>query len=488
MEHKVEVLEEKLKLKESSTGEGAGSEVEALKDLKSLLRKSPGLKSKVEHLDLAEQEIDKELEDEEQEIDEETKGKREENLLKEISYLSAVAKYSHFLSKGQEKTLRGENVSILQGWVPVKELDTLKESLTAVQEEIGGEISVKIEDPTPGEEAPTVKEASPPFKAFGSLTRQYGFPTPEEIDPTPITAFLWTMMFGFMFADWGQGLTLVLLGFLLIKLETNLMGFPSKKLGKLVVGCGIFATIFGLLTGEFFLLEAGAITPNFPFHPLWPGVDKGWATEGSNIIWLIKIAIFFGITQIVIGILLSTKNHFAEGEVDEALLGEGGLAGLLAFLSLVLMAFKFLAPYGEGPVFVIVPSFLTLTSSGLSWPLLTLILGLLLIIVGATRGEGGSIGLGVGTLIEALIGFLSNMISFIRMAGFLLLHVALALVVHELMAMGLGIGVGFLVILNLFALTLEFMVVGIQALRLLFYEFFTRFFSGEGRPFREYEF
>jgi V/A-type H+-transporting ATPase subunit I len=79
------------------------------------------------------------------------------------------------------------------------------------------------------------------------------------------------------------------------------------------------------------------------------------------------------------------------------------------------------------------------------------------------------------------------MLSYARIAGFAIAHAAFALVVGELLhtnpALGIGLG---LIFLNMFALTLELLVCMIQALRLLYYEFSTKFFKGTGVPYIPY--
>ena len=100
-------------------------------------------------------------------------------------------------------------------------------------------------------------------------------------------------------------------------------------------------------------------------------------------------------------------------------------------------------------------------------------------------GEGATMGFGV--VIETSISFFANMLSYSRIAGFAIAHAALAIVVAELLhtnpALGIGLG---LIFLNMFALTIELLVSMIQALRLLYYEFSTKFFSGSGEPYKPF--
>jgi V/A-type H+-transporting ATPase subunit I len=90
-------------------------------------------------------------------------------------------------------------------------------------------------------------------------------------------------------------------------------------------------------------------------------------------------------------------------------------------------------------------------------------------------------------LFEAVIGLLSNTLSYVRMGAFAVAHGALSLVVFimaEIVSPSRGVGYWIVVALgNLFVIGFEGMIVGIQTLRLEYYEFFSKFFSGSGVSF-----
>jgi V/A-type H+-transporting ATPase subunit I len=280
-------------------------------------------------------------------------------------------------------------------------------------------------------------------------------------------------MFGVMFSDFGQGLIIVILGAILAFVVKSCMGINFRRLGKLMMGLGISAMIFGLLAGEFFLTE---------IHPLWPGLTPGWVKYPTNVVWLIKVSIFFGIAQIVLGLIISIRNNLRNDERLEAFLGEHGIAGLVTFLGIVLVAFEFLG--------ISVFPGVRLPRMQLdvlrSWTIAIPVAGIIAIMgKPVISGEGST--MGIGAVIETLISSLANMLSYARIAGFSIAHAAFALVVAELLQSNpiVGIGLG-LIFLNVFALTLELMVVMIQALRLLYYEFSTKFFKGSGKPYVPY--
>jgi V/A-type H+-transporting ATPase subunit I len=391
-------------------------------------------------------------------------------------YLEVVVGYGLDVCLAEGNLLRSRLMVVLQGWVPVNKIEALNNYLDGFNRMVGGSVFYVYDDPLPGEDVPTVMENPKLFKAYEVLTRQYGYPSHEETDPTIVSTILWVTMFGIMFPDFGQGLIILGLGLLFsFVLKRNVMGLNFAKLGKLMIGLGFSAVIFGLLAGEFFLLEV---------KPLWPGLIPGWVKTPSNVVWLIKIAVFFGIAQIILALALSIKNYLRAGDWLEALLGEKGLAGLLTFIGIALIALNFLG-------ITVIPRLLSFPELKMNvlkhWSLALTIVGIILIALKPIIArEGATMSLGV--LIETLISSLANMLSYARIAGFCIAHAAFALVVAELMhanpALGIGLG---LIFLNIFSLTLELMVVMIQALRLLYYEFSTKFFKGTGKPYTPYK-
>ena len=89
-------------------------------------------------------------------------------------------------------------------------------------------------------------------------------------------------------------------------------------------------------------------------------------------------------------------------------------------------------------------------------------------------------------MFDAVLSFASNTMSFLRVGGFVLAHAGMMSVVFTLAEMAGGNVVLYAVIAaagNVFVMALEGLFVGIQVLRLEFYEIFSRFFEADGRPF-----
>ena len=370
-------------------------------------------------------------------------------------------------------TLRSENMRIIQGWVPVDRLDHLVKELEQLRKQFRGALLYELEDPKPGEKFPTSLKNPKVFRIFESLIAQYGWPGPGEIDPTIISGILWMIMFGVMFPDAGHGLAIMALGaFFAYVFKGKVLGMNSEKLGKIMIGLGAFATVFGLLVGEFFLNEV---------TPLFPGLRAGWIENPNDVLWLIKIAIFFGAAQIILGMSIATLNHLRNGEKAEAIFGENGLAGIIMFAGFLLTAFYFVG-------ITVIPGVLKIPALGINvlthWPFFLMLAGMGMMAVKPFITKE-PVSLSLGGLLESVTAFMANTFSYTRIAGFAIVHAALAMVVHRLMEANLVMGIGMgLIFLNLFALTIEFLVCVIQALRLLYYEFFTKFYEGRGFPYR----
>jgi len=403
-------------------------------------------------------------------------------------YLRMSLLRSYRLSKAQGNLLRSQLMSVMQGWVPKDKVSDVSQYLEDLRKEYSAQLIVTFEDPEPHEEVPSVYKIPRLFSAYQTVIRQYGIPAPHETDPTIISGILWTLMFGIMFPDFGEGLIITVLGiyFAFIRKGT-VLGMNPKRIGRLMIVLGTSAMFFGLLAGEVFLLED-------IIHPLWPGVIPGWVHESYYVLWLLKLAIFFGIAEMILGMVLNIRTHLKHGHKIEALMGEHGLAGIITFIGIVLLAFYFVGVYVLPPLSFSLPGLGTIHLPAIdfpalgigavtSWPIALIILGIIAMLY-KSHIEKEGLTIGFSMAYETVLSFMTNMFSFARIAGFCIAHAALAIVVARLMEYNvyLGIGMG-LIFLNAFALTLEFVVVIIQATRLTFYEFLTKFYAGEGKPY-----
>ena len=432
-------------------------------------------------LAVPEEEVEKRLLEAEAEIKrlEDERKKLVEELSTDAPKIKGSLTSLRKISNVKSQLFRSKTMILVQGWVSEDDLPKVERKLKELRDRWGGRLAFFFDKPAPGEVPPTVLKNPRIFKPYERLIGQYGIPGPHDIDPTAVSGILWTIMFGMMFPDLGQGIALIVLGALFRWKIKSFLGMRTKTIGTLLMGGGITAAFFGALLGDFFLYE---------IKPLWPWLSHAWLhTQGATaIVWLLKIALFFGVAQVVMAYILSIYRNLKAGHVHEAVLGERGLPALMVFVSIVAMAFMFIG-------MTVIPGVLRIPGVGMAvftkWPyclsLVGLVVGLAMMVAGPIISGEGDISAAGGTVIETLISSISNMLSYIRIAGFCVAHVAFAAVtvtmLESMLVFGIVIG---LVFLNIFCLTLEVLVVAIQSLRLTFYEFMTKFYDGNGYRFR----
>jgi V/A-type H+-transporting ATPase subunit I len=354
-------------------------------------------------------------------------------------------------------TTHGE-LAAVPGWAVAAVLPVLRERLAAV----GGGV-VRLPRPQ-GVDPPTMLPVRGELRrALTPLVDTYGTVPYSDLDPTVVAGLAYVLMFGMMFGDAGQGLLLVAAGLALRA------GRPRRlrkvhRAWPFVLGSGVAATLFGVLYGEFF-------GPTGVVAPLW-------LAPTEQPVELLVAGIGVGAVLLSGAYALGTVNRWREGGWPLAVYAPSGIAGFALFLGLATAA---LGIYGD----------LTwvLVLGGTAW-----LVGLVLAFAGLLAGSGGG-GTGVAQavveLIDSLIRVGSNLLSFARLAAFGLTHAALADLVWQATTDLAGGGpLAWLGAALVFALgnavtfSLEALVAAIQALRLEYYELFSRVFQAEGRPFQ----
>ncbi len=367
-----------------------------------------------------------------------------------------TANAEQHLLKAQETFGFTERAAILSGWLPEKRLGDLQ----GVLEKVCGDRFVVRRAAARGEGVPVQLDNPALVRPFEKVLSVYGTPAYEEIEPTPLLAFGFLLMFGMMFGDLGQGLLLVAAG-LLVRRHTRF-----RDQGLLVAEMGGFAALFGLLFGSFFGIEG-------LFPPLW-------FSPMHDIPLLMGAALFLGVAMVLTGLTLRILNGLRQGDLWALLTDRYGLAGLVF--------------YG-GAVATAVLVYLEKLPAASAW---WLILPLAAIFLHPFTREGARAEAGLPLLLfegaievmETVLGYLANTFSFLRVAAFGLAHVGLALAVFAVADRVQGAPLGILwaglvqVTGNLVIVLLEGLIVSVQTVRLEFYEFFSKFFRGGGVAYR----
>jgi len=294
-------------------------------------------------------------------------------------------------------------------------------------------------------------------------------------------------MFGLMFADVGQGLVLMLVGLLgkygYKKNPLKKDGMISRNLTDLLIYLGLSAMIFGALFGSYFGLE---LLPALWFN--YEAVVAGHAGDGSlitDVYGILGLTIKFGIIIIYTGLVLNWINLFRKKSYLQLTLDKNGLLGGILFGIGLYMGFAFVeSGYRSFP------------SDPWIAPVITILLVLLFlrgflayyisVKQGGERHDLGAVTMDVVMewfvdILEIFTGYLSNTLSFMRVAGLGIAHAALMQSFKELSSLADGFGGVMIFILgNILVIVLEGLSSGIQSLRLNYYEFFSRYFTGKG--------
>lgn len=311
-------------------------------------------------------------------------------------------------------------------------------------------------------------------KPFQMFVEMYGTPRYNEADPTPFLAITYTLLFGIMFGDVGQGAVIALLGFALWKLK-------KMTFGRILMRIGVSAACFGLVYGSVFGLE-------HLLDPMYKAL--GFAgkpveiMEAATINELLVVAVAIGVLFILQSLFFNVYIGIRNRDWERSLFGNNGVAGIVFYVSVLAGAVSMLTG-GKNlftPLYVTFLIVLPILVIFLKEPLGHLAAG------GRHIKPEGGIGSfvleGFFELFEVVLSFITNTMSFLRVGGFIISHAGMMAVVMTLTEMMAGSGSILVLILgNAFVMALEGFIVGIQALRLEFYELFSHYFDGQGKQF-----
>ncbi len=347
----------------------------------------------------------------------------------------------------------------LCGWTPAKGQEDFK----AAAEALG--CTCRFEKPgvMDAGKVPVKFKKGRLAQVFSPFVDMYGVPAFGEADPRLFLALTYCLFFGMMFGDIGQGVVLILVGLYMYKKR-------GMWLGGILACVGVPAIIFGFIYGSVFGNE----------H-LLPGFK---VLEGDGVVTILLISAVIGVLLILFTGVMNIITAFRQREYRKALFSANGVTGVL-----------FLALLGAGAGLQLGLD-VAVFSSGVYWAVLGVLLlsiwfsePLALLLRLERRHEEASVGMmileGFFELFEAVLGWLSNSLSFLRVGTYAVIHAIMMMIVYQLSAKsGGGYSIFGLVIGNAVVMVIEAALVCIQSLRLEFYELFSRFYTGRGTPYQ----
>ncbi len=310
-------------------------------------------------------------------------------------------------------------------------------------------------------------------KPFEMFVDMYGLPSYQDIDPTPYVAATYILLFGIMFGDLGQGLLVSLLGTFLYKKK-------GMAIGGIMSRIGLSSMVFGFLYGSVFGFEELLI----PVHQaIFGRPHLIQVMEGSYTNFLLLAAVGIGAVITVVSIGFNILLGLRRKDWERVFFSNNGLAGLVFYLSVLfaVAATMVLQLNVLTPVYILPLLVLPLLVMFAKEPLGRLVRGEKDLF---PEGVGGFVVENFFEMFEVLLSFVTNTMSFLRVGAFVLVHAGMMVVVFTLAGMVGGVASPVVIVAgNLFVAAMEGLIVGIQVLRLEFYEIFSRFYDGEGRPF-----
>ena len=442
---------------------------------------------------------------------------RQKSLTKEIQSLTKKKRAEilaihekAFVTKEILESLRKpggtKSFSIIQGYIPAKMESQFKDAT-------GEWMSVveNINDAKLSAQAPVLMQNPKFARTFEVITQSQGIPKHGETDPTPMIAIMWPIFYGLMFADVGHGLLLMGLGLIFkLKGQGNL-----SRWGMLIAISGAAAAIAGVGQGEAFgfhihyfepfgtlLDEGGAL------HPIsWiVGVISVAELTFEQVITILKVSLFLGIVHLLWAFALRIIKLAKDGKkltmFTEAIPNVTLYGGIVVIM---------MCAIGSG--YDVMGMYKSIHTEAVPWvtvflgewaqvwiisriAIIITIASIVIMMVGGIMHnkrhpeEGGSM---VNVVIEVLLGksieCLAHTISYARIGIMLLVHAALLLTVNNsFQSMGgweSPSGAALIIGGNIGIMMIEGLIVFIQALRLHLYEFFTKWYDGGGKPFKQ---
>ena len=386
----------------------------------------------------------------------------------ELNWYRRRLRIEQKLLLAEENFGRTAATCLISGWVPEGQADALRLKLAGIT---GNRMVARLRDPDMAEtrEVPVLMQHGRLLRPFQLLVSTYGMPNYFEIEPTFLVVLSFLLMFGLMFGDVGQGAVLLVVG-----LAASFSKLPAtlRQIGGILACAGCTAIVGGILFGSVFGSET-IIKPLW-FNPM----------EGQNAMTLLAVTVVFGMVMNSLGLVLNVINSFRRKDYADGIVDKFGMIGILFYwgalwLLMKSLVFHWRITVPELVIFLALPSAVVLLREPIiNW-----------VFRKPTHGGLEAYIENVMGVFEMFVGFLSNTVSFVRVGAFALAHAGLSLAIFMLADMlsklpaGDALSLALIVFGNIFIIVFEGLIVSIQCLRLEYYEFFGKFYRGEGKAF-----
>ena len=369
--------------------------------------------------------------------------------------------------KVQHSFLFTSRAFLMTGWVVANQEEEMKRRI----EETTNIVEIKCSDPGPDDNIPILLENRSITRPFSLLTEVYGRPQYTEFDPTPWFAPFFILFFGICLGDAGYGLVLVVVSFFSLKMF-EIHGGARKLLQILFMG-GIANIVIGLLTGSIFGIASDKLPSFFQGFILF--------NPTKQVLLFLYIAFGLGVIQVLFGIGVKMANNIRQGNTLAAFLDQG--LWILFLASLVPVVYKLL--FG-GNVSATTNLYATNMAKVCA-------IGLIFTQGRHVRPIIASPLAGLAKLYDVM-GYFGDVLSYARLMALGLATAFLGMAFNDMAKMTLDIpyGIGYvvaaliLVFSHAFNLIINCLGAFIHSLRLQYLEYFSKFFTGGGQPFKPF--
>ncbi|MGT2802185.1 V-type ATP synthase subunit I [Streptococcus henryi] len=341
----------------------------------------------------------------------------------------------------------------LEGWVQENEVALLRNEITS---QFGDSVYVQELDVAKEDwdQVPIKLKNHPLVEPFELVTEMYSLPKYNEKDPTPFLAPFYFVFFGMMVADLGYGL-LMFVGTLLALKSFNLNKGMARFM-RFFNLLGIAVSLWGLVYGSFF----GA---DLPFHLL---------STTNDVMTILMLSVVFGFITVLFGMILGGLQNLRMKDYAEAYNSGFAWVGILGGIAMLAVG-------------TLLPSLSFLVSLGAILAIINAI-GILVVSVIQSKGLGG-LGSGLFNLYN-ISSYAGDLVSFTRLMALGLSGASIGQAFNLIVGIfptgaRFTIGIVVFVVLHAINIFLSLLSGYVHGARLMFVEFFGKFYTGGGRAF-----
>ena len=355
--------------------------------------------------------------------------------------------------KSQQLLVNEKHLFVIQGWLEEDKVNEIKLALTDTVAENEYALTVDDADTSDISVIPTVLKNNKLITPFENITAMYSLPKYDEIDPTPLLTPFYLLFFGMMIADVGYGLLLLIGTLLALKFLNFNKGMRNNLLFFHILSYP--AILWGLVYGSFFGVQ-------LPFVLLSTSND-------ANTILLISVV--FGIVQIMFGLgikaYLSLRDKNPLGAISDSI----GWLGIFVGLIFILFG-QMLFP---SQILVTVGAAVAITSA------------VAIVLATAMASDNKALGAGAGLYnLYGITGYIGDMVSYTRLMALGVAGGSIAVafnMIIDFLPVGarFTIGAVLFVLLHSVNFGLSMLSAYVHGARLVFVEFFGKFYEGGGK-------